>query len=884
MSQSHDRPAARLPARLGGDPPRLPRTYLQRTALFERLDVATQGPLTMLVAPAGTGKTLGAGGWARLRHDGPVAWVQADSRWDAQRLGALLDLAAGDPSPRLVVVDDAHLLPHDALTLVERRLSQSPHDLRVLLLSRWDLPLRRLVPELLGHLTVLRGDVLSLADDEVAVLVAEHARTPAPEVARAVAEQAQGWCAAVVLISRTIATSAVPATAARRLASGDGGIAGRVTSEVFASLPPRERHLLLSVASEQLVTTDLAAHLSHDPDAGELLSHLELTGMLVTRVDGASLDGPFAPDSDARFRIHPLLVEVIRRRLVAGGVDVQRARATVARAVALDVARGDAQEAFGRLVAVHDDESAVRLLAQEGISLLMRGHGAAIASFVRDHTDVVEAEPDAWLAVLLERWVAGDVDAARRWAERLSRRASTGDAAPSTGPTRVLTSAFVGLVRARLGLADLDEAVVQAKRVADRMVATPGGPADHAALPQLLAELGITQNWTGDLAAAEQNLTAAVELGRRRDLPALTLAATTHLALTQYMRGCERGCVEIAQDADRLLSGAGSWQPRFARTRADLASLLARLPGLPWPEPPVVDGDTGAHAHPADLATRFWLRVRDARVAMRAGAVHEAQRLLTTPWNLPGPALPQHLRVVVLVERAFLAYLSGDLRGLRELEDELREVDAPGEHQLVRGLRADLDGDRRAAAAAYRLAVSSARYPQPATRELALTCLAQVLDVLGDHDEALDRLREAVVATAVRNNAAPFLGWSRHGSPLSPLLEDLALHDVPPPGSWLDQVLTARRDQPDLAAAYAPTVATSVERERVSTPAARLALSARERDVLTELARGSTYADVAANLVVSENTVKTHVSNLYAKLSVSSRSEALAVARTLHLL
>ena len=58
----------------------------------------------------------------------------------------------------------------------------------------------------------------------------------------------------------------------------------------------------------------------------------------------------------------------------------------------------------------------------------------------------------------------------------------------------------------------------------------------------------------------------------------------------------------------------------------------------------------------------------------------------------------------------------------------------------------------------------------------------------------------------------------------------------------------------------------------------RPSLSSRERDVLTQLARGATYADIAETLCVSENTVKTHVSSLYSKLAVSRRSQALAVA------
>ena len=61
-------------------------------------------------------------------------------------------------------------------------------------------------------------------------------------------------------------------------------------------------------------------------------------------------------------------------------------------------------------------------------------------------------------------------------------------------------------------------------------------------------------------------------------------------------------------------------------------------------------------------------------------------------------------------------------------------------------------------------------------------------------------------------------------------------------------------------------------------------LSPREHEVLNELARGATYGDIAATLFVSENTVKTHVSSLYAKLSAGRRSEALAVARKMHLL
>ncbi|MET0998278.1 MAG: helix-turn-helix transcriptional regulator, partial [Marmoricola sp.] len=157
----------------------------------------------------------------------------------------------------------------------------------------------------------------------------------------------------------------------------------------------------------------------------------------------------------------------------------------------------------------------------------------------------------------------------------------------------------------------------------------------------------------------------------------------------------------------------------------------------------------------------------------------------------------------------------------------------------------------------------------------------QLLDVLGRHDDAIARLREAATITEVRRNAVPFLGWSRQGTPIESLLERL-VNEAPTP--WVRELAAAAHGRPDIATVFAPRTATPRERIRASDPTVRPSLSAREREVLNELARGATYADIAAELFVSENTVKTHVSSLYGKLAVTRRSEALAVARTLHLL
>lgn len=61
-------------------------------------------------------------------------------------------------------------------------------------------------------------------------------------------------------------------------------------------------------------------------------------------------------------------------------------------------------------------------------------------------------------------------------------------------------------------------------------------------------------------------------------------------------------------------------------------------------------------------------------------------------------------------------------------------------------------------------------------------------------------------------------------------------------------------------------------------------LSDREMDVLAGIARGQSNQEIADSLFVSLNTVKTHISNIYMKLNVSRRTQALAKARKMNLI
>ena len=116
-----------------------------------------------------------------------------------------------------------------------------------------------------------------------------------------------------------------------------------------------------------------------------------------------------------------------------------RAAATVQRAVRLDVGRGATEDALHRLEAIGEYAVAAALIADEGPSLLLRGHGVPVREFAVAHPSAIEVNPGSWFAVALERWFAGDVDdrgavaradparaAARHRAERACSRRAPG--------------------------------------------------------------------------------------------------------------------------------------------------------------------------------------------------------------------------------------------------------------------------------------------------------------------------------------------------------------------------------------------------------------------------------------------------------------------------
>lgn len=141
--------------------------------------------------------------------------------------------------------------------------------------------------------------------------------------------------------------------------------------------------------------------------------------------------------------------------------------------------------------------------------------------------------------------------------------------------------------------------------------------------------------------------------------------------------------------------------------------------------------------------------------------------------------------------------------------------------------------------------------------------------LLAELPPVLLHLREGDVRLACRAMAAGVRGFQLHRSGLMALRD--AVLALTRGGIWIDPEFTR-----DLASLLpTPPGSSSVAHEQ---EIARL-LSSREQEVLLCLERGSTITEVAAQLILSENTVKTHLRRIYEKLDVHNHRDAVSVAR-----
>jgi LuxR family transcriptional regulator, maltose regulon positive regulatory protein len=883
--------AARVSTRL----PVVPDAWVDRPRLLARLDVAIERPVTLVIAPPGAGKTVTLAHWAHEHTEQKVRWLNARHvdvamlcrellacagvrRSDAETTGDTVeeviarvgDLLATRRARELLVVDDAHRLPHSCYVLLDELLNSCPDAVHLVLLSRWDPPLPMLLLEIQRTVTVIRGHQLRMTPPEARSLVALHAGSPAQPLVDSVVQYAQGWAAVLVLAGQTLrsAPSSIP-YALESVAENGLGLVDLLVTQVFASLNEQQRHLLLCVSSEETVTPATARRLCGDSRSGEVLEDLERVGLLVGREPQPAGHGDHG---QVHFRLHPLLVEVLRRRFATGGVEVMRARAVVLKAASLSRAHGEIETAMRRMLWVRAMDEAADLVAEHGLQLLATGRGDLVRRLCVAAPDAVAACPSTWLAMAIERRRQGDHARAAHWGQKVLGWHA--QAQPDEGPGE-FDLALMHLLRGATGEDDIEQAVDEAHR----LVQSRPVPISYPRRALLLVELGAAETWLGRLADATDHLCAAAGMCRSGGFTDLYQDATSRLAVAELLQG---GTVAARDAAQAVLDSTGpsSGASGAYRHRAALVLELARQQSLPGVLEPPGRAAPATDPREFDMTYRLLGSVLAARVA--AGNGGNGRTVLQRSLELP-VELPAHMATLLDMERGGYAIAAGDVIELRTLAARLAARAATAEAAYLDAVVADLETDLGRAEEILTQVLDGEFGPaESSVAALATVYLAQVADAR-DRRQLADRmLLDAVRSTEPQRYAVPFVGWSAHGSPVPVLLRRLQLSSD---SAWLAELVEAF-SQVEARAKIAPAAAGpgAATARGSDAPAVIPPLTRRESDVLFALAHGSSYADIAESLVITENTVKTHVSSLYAKLGVTRRSHALRAARAARLI
>jgi LuxR family maltose regulon positive regulatory protein len=234
----------------GAAPSPLARGLVGRPRLLERLQSGTEGPVTLLSAPAGSGKTLLVGSWLRDgQPPGPVAWVSVErDEQDATRfwsmvirglaasgtevgealealvptpetgqdelLGRLLEWLQGLRAPIVLVPDDLH--HHKALDArrgLQQLLGRAPPQLRMVLISRRDPRLGLHRRRVAGELTEIRAAELEFTIDEASELLRLAGVELSDRDVALLRERTVGWAAGLRLaVMRLVGQAPFPSS------------------------------------------------------------------------------------------------------------------------------------------------------------------------------------------------------------------------------------------------------------------------------------------------------------------------------------------------------------------------------------------------------------------------------------------------------------------------------------------------------------------------------------------------------------------------------------------------------------------------------------------------------------------------------------------------
>jgi LuxR family maltose regulon positive regulatory protein len=563
--------------------PSLRQQTVERKRLYDVVRSGSTLPLTLIVAPAGWGKSTLVAEW--LAHDEISAgWVSLDAGDnDPMRFWRYLLLAASQAgsaagaaalrrleaagsdvlrdvlpafvnalvsagAPLVLVLDDYHLVTSTQVhTSVAKLLDHSPPQLHLLLITRADppLPLSRL--RVRGDLAELRAEDLRFSATEALEFFSERPGLQLSEqdVLRVLA-RTEGWAAGLQLASLQLRGRADPAAFIERFTGADWHIVNYLGEEVLVSQPPEIREFLLVTSVLNRMCAPLCDALTGRADGAELISEIYRANLFVIPLD----------DERRWFRYHHLFGGLLRHELAR--TSPERTAVLHRRAAQWYEAHGDATEAIGHAVASGEDALSSRLVAAHWLRTFNTGQ----LETVRMWLDALPAELVATDASLAAARVLLALDTGRL--EEVSSALDVAEAS-SPGNTRLMILRALHMYKT----GDVGGAAALLRQI------SPNADDPFIATVHRLI-LSVTLTWLGNAELARELLAEAAQRAEDDDNRLAYLCAEGYQALLAVDRGDLALADSLAGDAESAVGHTLSEShfvamfPALARARLEL--------------------------------------------------------------------------------------------------------------------------------------------------------------------------------------------------------------------------------------------------------------------------------------------------------------------------
>jgi LuxR family maltose regulon positive regulatory protein len=860
-----------------------------RPELFARLEHATR--VTLLSAPAGSGKSYLLRSWIRANdHLADTAWVTVDhfdptpeSFWvavfdalRATRAGArnvhtlavapdldawmlverlLVAVAAIDTTVWLVVDDLHELTSQEGMAQLELFVMRAPPTVRFVFATRREppIPLHRLRVE--GELTELRGDDLRFSLDEAQALFREAHVTITDSALATLVDKTEGWAAGLRLGALCLIAHPDPEAFLREFSGSERTVADSLTAEVLDRQPVPVRYLMLRTSIVEFVTGPLADHLTGMTGGEAILQELDRANAFVMATD----------TQRTTFRYHPMFAELLQSCLRTEE-SAESVRALHRSAAQWYFDHGMAIESVRCALAAEDWPLAKEFLLHNWFDHLSPDSQLGVVAELLAAFPPAVAAQDAIVPSMaaVNELVRGAVDGARRSLAAADATLQFVDPSERTRVDVVMAIARAGIARE---LGDTAAGIEEARTMLDateRVDWVQLGVGD-AVRALALTTLGVTELWSDRPDEAEQHLEQATAAARRSGRPYFLVSALGHHAMVAMAHNPELAETRGREAVELAHANGWSGQPIITMAHLALAASYAWRGRLDAAEHelavacPVIRPE----ARPLDALLHRYLT---GAVAFGRRRIDEAATAFDLARRMSGLVPVGH--ALLLKSHALWLHCLLQQGEVDRVATELARLDDPArdvsEVRTVAAALALRRGDPSAALDALAPLTRGDIHPMlpDGWRSQPALFAAAAYDALGDPDRTSEAIERALDIAEPHGEVLPFMLYGdtdllrehlRRGSSHAALLTQV-----------LD-CLTGAVKALDVAPPFT----------------LRDPLTARETRVLRYLPTNLTTREIAEEMYVSVNTVKTHMRHLYEKLGVDRRGDAVARARSL---